>query len=118
VINLELEGGFVLHKPAMDASTEINISANVLIGPQYYLKPSLWIRGAGGIGVYLGREVLVEGGMRGDLNLVGPSALFGFGVEIVRFRWVALEFELATCVMASSDGVLWHSNLGFGFTFD
>jgi hypothetical protein len=117
VITFELTATASLHKAATMSSTEANTNVNLMTGAQYYVNRSLWLRASGGVGVYTRRDVKGAGGNE-DITLVGPAALGGLGVEILRFRWAALGFEFGTSMMVNRDGVLIASGAGLDLTFD
>jgi len=120
VIAFGLDVTFALHKPNNEGVTT-NSDTNLLAGAQYYVNPSLWLRFAGGVGVYQGRRVLVEASPMqrvDDLTLIGPAALAGIGLDIARFKWAVLGIEAATFAMINSQGVLLASHLNLGMAFD
>jgi hypothetical protein len=118
VITFELGITAVLHKRAMNGPTETNTSSNLLAGAQYYVNPSLWLRFGGGLGVHLGRQVTLSDGKVGDLTLVGPAALAGVGLDLLRVKSAVLDFEIATSAMVNRDGVLIASGANLGLAFD
>ena len=117
VITFELTGTAALHKAATMSSTKANTDANLLAGAQYYVNRSLWLRAAGGVGVYTRRDVRGATGNQ-DVTLVGPAALGGIGVELLRFKWAVLGFEIGTSAMVSRDGLLIASGAGLDLSFD
>jgi hypothetical protein len=117
VITFELTGTASLHKAATMSSTKANTDVNLLAGAQYYVNRSLWLRAAGGIGVYTRRDVRDVGGNR-DITLVGPTALGGLGFELLRFKWAVLGLEFNGSTMISSDGLLIASVAGLDLAFD
>lgn len=118
LVTLETHVTAALHRPAKTSAIETNTHAAVLVGAQYYANRSLWVRFAGGGGAYLGREVVMSNGTRGDVTLWGGVALFGAGVDLARYKWLVLGFEVSTSAMITSDGVLVASSAGFGFAFN
>jgi hypothetical protein len=117
VITFELTGTASLHKAATMSSTKANTDVNLLAGAQYYVNRSLWLRAAGGVGVYTRRDVRDVGGNR-DITLVGPTALGGLGFELLRFKLAVLGFEFNASAMISSDGLLIASVAGLDLAFD
>jgi hypothetical protein len=119
VITFELGFTAALHKPpGMMSSTETNSNTNLLAGGLYYVNPSLWVRFAGGLGVYQGRQVTLASGAIGDVTLVGPAMLGGVGVDLARFKSAVLGLEIGTSAMINSDGVLVASGANIGLAFD
>jgi hypothetical protein len=123
VITFELAITAALHRPSgtaaqMPSGIKPNSDANFLAGAQYYVNPSLWLRGAGGLGLYQGRAVAVSNVAVGDVTLVGPALLAGAGLELARFKWAVLGIEVATSAMISGDGVLITGGVGLGLSFD
>jgi len=118
VITFELHVTLALHKPAEASPTAANSNVNLLAGARHYVNPSLWVRGAAGLGVYQARDVAVMGGMLGDVTLIGPALLGGVGLDVARFKWTVLTLELATSAMANRDGVLVASGINAGLSFD
>jgi hypothetical protein len=117
VITFELGSTVTLHGER-GGPTEANTNTNLLAGGQYYVNPSLWLRFSGGVGAFQGRSVRRPDGMLGDVTLIGPTALAGIGLEVVRFRWAALGIELATSATANREGVLVVGGLEAGLTLD
>jgi hypothetical protein len=117
VITFELSGTAALHKAATMSSTKANTDVNLLAGAQYYVNRSLWLRIAGGVGVFTRRDVRDTSGIK-DITLVGPAALGGLGVELLRFKWAVLGFELGTSAMINRDGLLIANGAGLDLSFD
>ena len=117
VITFELQANASLHRPAMASVVKTNTGGALLAGAQHYVNPSLWIRLAGGISTFQGRQVDV-GGKLGDISLTGPVALAGAGIDLARFKWAVLGIEAATSALINRDGVLVVSALGLGLQFD
>lgn len=117
VITFELTVTASLHKAATMSSAKANTDVNLLAGAQYYVNHSLWLRTAGGLGVYTRRDVRSASGVK-DVTLVGAAVLGGVGVELLRFKWAVLGFEIGTSAMVSSDGLLIASGAGLDLAFD
>lgn len=88
------------------AKRKRNEDSNVLFGVTYYVNRALWIRGALGFGVYKRQQVGVDGTAGRNVLLVGPAAVFGTGLDLVRWRRFDLGLELMSISMANRDGVL------------
>jgi len=117
VITFELGITAVLHKQGTNNAIETNTNSNLLAGAQYYVNTSLWVRLGGGIGVYQGRQVALSAGI-GNLTLVGPAALGGVGLDLLRVRSAVLDFEIGASAMLNSQGVLVASGANLGLSFD
>jgi hypothetical protein len=118
VITFELQVTAAPHRPATGSSVKTNTDANLLTGAQYYVNRSLWLRLAGGIGSYQGRQVALSGGRVGDVTLTGPAVLVGGGVDLLRFKWAVVGVETGTSAMINRDGVLVVSAASLGVQFD
>jgi hypothetical protein len=76
--------------------TETDQGNGLLIGMQFYVNRSLWLRIAGGIS-----------GMKfADKDLVGPTGAAGGGFDIVRFRRAAIGVEMMSVGQINRDGLL------------
>jgi hypothetical protein len=118
VITFELGVTAALHKPAMQSATQTNTNTNLLAGALSYVNPSLWLRFAGGLGAYQGRQVALPTGQLGNVTLVGPVMLGGVGIDIARVKAAVLGLELGTSAMINRDGVLIASGVNLGLAFD
>lgn len=89
----------LLHQvDAMNAPIKQDRDANLLIGFQYYVNPTLWVRLAGGLGVFKIADT--------PKAFAGPAGLAGGGVDIVRGKRFALGLEFLSIGMINRDGVL------------
>jgi len=119
VITFEIDVTTALHMPVATKTLEANTSTNLLAGARYYVSPSLWLRGAGGIGAYLGKKVaILDNGKLGDITLFGPAVLGGIGLDLARWKWAVLALDAATSAMINREGVLIVSGLKLGLSFD
>jgi hypothetical protein len=118
LITFELQVTAALHRPATDSSVKTNTDVNLMTGAQYYVNRSLWLRLAGGIGSYQGRQVAVAGGKLGDVTLTGPVVLVGGGLDLLRLKWAVVGIEADTSAMINRDGVLVVSAASLGVQFD
>lgn len=76
--------------------TETDQGNGVLIGTQFYVNRSLWLRLAAGIS-----------SMKfSDNTLVGPTGLAGGGFDILRFRRAAIGVEMMSIGQINRDGLL------------
>jgi hypothetical protein len=118
VLTIEVGATAALHKPSMMSGTETNTNANLLLGAQYYINRSLWVRGAAGVGRYMAPKSKFVAPNLVDVTLTGPVVLAGIGLEVARVKWAAFEIEIGTSGLISSDGLLMASNLTVGLAFD
>ena len=119
VFTFELAGSALFHKVKATGMSEVhtNQASSLLAGAQYYVNGSLWVRGALGLGVYKGDEVLIDGGpRRGDITRLGPSAAAGAGLSLVQFRRTAIGVELFSQLLVNRDGALSSNVVLFNFT--
>jgi len=123
VITFGLDVAAALHRRGAMDTIHTNTNTNLLAGAQYYLDPSLWLRAAGGIGVYHGDQVELSNPKPGespigDVQLIGPSGLVGFGVDLLRFKSAVLGLEFSLSATINSQGVLLSTSAGLGVAFD
>ncbi|MEJ7599846.1 MAG: hypothetical protein WKG01_18215 [Kofleriaceae bacterium] len=121
VLTFEIAGSALFHKVKATGMSEVhtNQASSLLAGAQYYVNGSLWLRGALGLGVYKGDDVLIDGGpRRDDITRLGPSAAAGAGLSLVQFRRTAIGVELFSQFLVNRDGVLSSNVLLFNFTVD
>jgi hypothetical protein len=113
VLTFELAGGAFLHStaPGSGGKTLQDGDGNALFGAQYYANPSLWIRGAGGVGVYTHTADMVKA-----QTFVGPAGAVGVGVDIIRKRYWVLGIEAFTIGKIHRDGVLAVTGLCLGLS--
>jgi hypothetical protein len=117
VITFELGVTAALHRLATNGAIETNTNANLLAGALHYVNTSLWVRFGGGLGVYHASQVALTQGF-GNLTLVGPAALAGFGLDLLRVKSAVLDFESGASAMLNSEGVLVASGANLGLSFD
>jgi hypothetical protein len=118
VITFELGVVAVLHAQSMNGPTLTNTNTDLLAGALHYVNRSLWLRFGGGVGGYHGSQVTLANGTRGDITLIGPAALAGFGLDLVRVKSAVVDFEIATSAMINREGVLIASGANIGLSFD
>jgi len=87
IVTVELCGGTYAHKESMTGSTHIDSQISLLVGGQVYIAPSLWVRGAGGIGSHT-----TDDGS-GQTPHPGLSGAVGAGVDLIRRHYVVLGLE-------------------------
>jgi len=113
LLQLEIVGASQLHQLGMSGPTLHNDDLHALVGAQYYLQPSLWIRGAAGYGSY--HEDF--GGDKGDRTLRGVAGLFGFGLDLFRIKHIVIGFEYFTAGTITKDGLMTSSAVCFGVSY-
>lgn len=118
VITFEAGVTATLHRPATSSATQTNTDVNLLAGAQYYVNQSLWLRVAGGAGIYRAPMSRLVAGKLDDVQLIGPAVLGGLGLELARFKWAVFGVEIAASAMVNGDGVLVASDLALGLSFD
>ncbi len=103
LVTLELTGGSMLHEH--DSKLFTNDDVDVLVGGQYFLKQSLWLRGAAGqcwrasapgCSMSVARRSLIRPGL-------GPAALFGLGLDLLRRHKFMLGLEVFTSLVVELD---------------
>jgi hypothetical protein len=119
VVTLELGGTGVLHSSGTADGTYTNGDTELLIGAQYYVNPSLWLRFAGGPGVYVGHRFDPPSGMANQrFTRIGGAVLAGLGFDIARYKSAVLGFELGPTLMVNGDGVVLTGAGALGLAFD
>jgi hypothetical protein len=104
IITFELTFMNMLHEENKQVFT--NTEASLLAGAQRYTSQSLWLRGAAGASAF------VRTGLPGsNSTLIGPSALFAIGLDLLRRHLFTLDLQLTTIGMANSEGVV--ATIGF-----
>jgi hypothetical protein len=117
VITFEAGLTIVLHG-TMSSPTYTNANLDLLAGAQYYVSESLWLRFAGGVGVYQASHVQAkDNNVSIDVHQVGPAVLGAIGLDVARFKWAVFNVEIGTSVMVHS-GALVASDLRLGVQFD
>jgi hypothetical protein len=121
IIQLELAVHALPHRPGKLSPTDptpaisTNETADLLIGAQHYVNPSLWVRAGIGYGAYEGHDVPMRGQ---NVSLHGLATVVGGGVDLVRWRHVVLDMEIFSVAMINRQGVLSSSALLLGVAFD
>ena len=120
LVMVEIVGSALFHQVKMgtETVTYTNQVTNFLVGAQVYANAALWFRIAGGFGRYLGDNVVLESGLRGDLRLAGPAVSSGAGVDIVRLKRFRLSAEIQGTGMLNREGMLSSGGFLIGLTVD
>ena len=98
---IELTSVVLRQKVAVNtAMTDVkeNVDSNLLVGAQFFVARSLWLRVATGLGVYVDAKL--------DRTLSGPAGLVGAGLDIVRKGRVALGLETLGIGQINREGLL------------
>lgn len=110
VLVLELTGGAFQHTPAMIGPTYTDTTSSVLVGAQYYVGPTFWIRGSGGLNVHTVQDTA------GTTARPGPAGQFGLGVDLVVRHFWRLGLETYGIAAVDGDGLLFTTMLGLGLS--
>lgn len=110
IVMLEVAGGTFVH--ALGSTTYFDSFGVTLVGAQHYLTPSVWIRGAAGLGVQT-----VENAMVGRTAKSGPASDFGVGLDLVRRHYFVLGLELYSLFGINRDGLVMTSAFGLGLSY-
>lgn len=102
VITFELAGSSGLHKESVTGSTVADSNFGLFAGAQRYTSPSLWVRGAGGVTIFV-EDAMPDGG-GGKTPRAGIGGLAGAGFDIARWGYLVLGFETFGVASVSSDG--------------
>ena len=89
IVGLALDVNVVAHNAS--TTTQLNQSSLLTVDGQVYLRPSLWIRFGAGVGSLSNRDKST-GKTTGVLPSLGSAG--GLGVDLVRTKKLALEFEV------------------------
>ena len=99
---VELTSVVLRQKVAVNAGgmTDVkeNVDSNLLVGAQFFVARSLWLRVATGLGVYVDNKL--------DRTLPGPAGLVGAGLDIVRKGRVAVGLETLGIGQINREGLL------------
>ncbi|HTR50852.1 MAG TPA: (2Fe-2S) ferredoxin domain-containing protein [Kofleriaceae bacterium] len=111
VITLEIAGGTFQHKESTTSDILYDTSGSALAGALYYVTPSLWIRGAGGVNVHT-----QDNGTAGTSKMVGPAGAFGAGVDLIRRRFWVFGAEMFAITAINRNGLLVTGAMGIGLS--
>ncbi len=106
LLTLEITNATSLHKPAAESAVYADTATGLLVGGQYYVGPSFWLRVSTGLAVYNQQHHMTTDGVHADRNLTGLGTLGGGGIELARFHHVSIGFELFVLNQISRDGVV------------
>ena len=117
VLTVELQSTTVLRD--VGGETITNQDTNFMVGAQYFIGSSLFLRFAGGIGDYI-RNRVDSPEMVGKLitrKVAGPVGIGSGGLEYIHSRHVSLDFELFVLGMPNRDGFLLVPGFGLGGSY-
>jgi len=111
IVTAELIGGTYAHNPDMTSGTRVDGEGDLLIGGQVYIAPSVWLRGAGGVGVHT-----TDDGT-GRKTGAGLGGLGGAGIDLVRWHYVVLGVEAFYCGTFARGGYVSLGGLSLGLSY-
>ncbi len=91
-----------------------DVGSNLLLGVQLYVNRVLWLRGGVGLGSF---QIDDPDSMKTKI-LGGPSGVAGGGLDLVRFRRVAIGVEMMSLGMLNRDGLLTTTAFMLDFTIE
>lgn len=121
VITFQLDASAQLHRTGTGemASTYTNSVASFLVGGQFWIGPSLWVRAAGGFGVYTCTKLCGNGALPGDTDRrPGLAGAVGVGVDVARFKGLVLAVELSSINQLNRNGMLSTNAFALALSFD
>jgi hypothetical protein len=115
-----LETTTIFLRHSVKTSTEMNevkenVDTNLMIGLQFYVNRSLWLRTATGLGVFVAKGIEGDGGIKRDVTLSGPAVLIGAGLDVIRLRRMSFGLEMIGIGMANREGLLTSGGLLLNF---
>ena len=111
IVTLEIVGGTFAHTIA--GKTLFDSNGAALVGGLYYVNPSVWIRGAGGLDLHK----VDNGTTAGKKTLPGLGAAVGVGVDLIRRHYFVLGLEAFVLGGINSDGLATTSAFCLGFSY-
>jgi len=111
VVTVELIGGTYAHNPDMTSGTRVDGEGDLLVGGQVYIAPSVWLRGAGGVGVHT-----TDDGT-GRKTGAGLGGLGGVGLDLVRWHYAVLGLEGFYCGTFAKGGYVSLGGLSVGLSY-
>lgn len=115
IITFEVVAGSFLHSTG--GTTLHNDHVSVVAGAQVYMTPGLWLRAAGGFGVYTKRELDMTTGATDATAYPGPAGLVGVGVDLFRRHYFVLGLEAFSVANIARDGLHTLSALCLGLSY-
>ena len=110
IVTVELVGGTYTHKLSMTGATLIDSQLSFLVGAQIYIAPSVWLRGAGGVGTHT-----TDDGS-GQTPHGGLTMGWGAGVDLIRWHYVVLGIEGFYTGTFAKGGYTSLGGIGLGLT--
>jgi len=115
IITFELTGSSGLHKESITGETLTDSNLALLAGAQRYASSSFWVRGAGGLSIFV--EDAMPSGGGGKQPIAGIAGLVGAGVDVARWGYLVLGLESFTMASVSRDGLKLQLALGLGLSY-
>jgi hypothetical protein len=116
VITFELVGTSGLHKEAITGNTLADSNYALFAGAQRYTSRSFWVRGAGGLSVFV-EDADARSGAGGKDPIAGIGGLVGAGIDIWRRGYFVFGIESFGMGTISSDGVKVQLGFSVGFAY-
>lgn len=121
VITFELSGAAQFREVQRnEMMTELiaNNTTALLVGAQYWVGPSLWVRTAFGWGAHVCTECKsTPDGLLNERS-PGPTGAVGGGVDILRFKGFVLAVELSSINILHRNGMVSTNTLAAALSFD
>lgn len=121
VINAELNLVILVHEVGTvggPSERKENVDVNLMLGGQFYVNRSLWLRTGLGFGVFRARGIDDAMGGKRDVNLGGPAGLVGAGLDLVRLKRLSIGLEIMSITMLNREGILSTNGFLLNATFD
>ena len=115
VITFELIRTDAYHKQATMDPTVSDLNNGLFVGAQRYVKPIAWVRAAGGLAVLV--KNADKDGTGGEDPVAGVGGLIGGGIDIARWGYFVIGFEVVGMASVSKDGLKAQGGLSLGFSY-
>jgi len=112
VITFELSGTGALHKRGSDGTVATDSNAGLYAGALRYAGTSTWVRAAGGLTVFTANARTEDVSSR-----TGIGALVGGGLDLVRWGYVVLGFEVFGMASVTGDGFKVNTGFCLGLSY-
>lgn len=112
VITFELTGSGALHRRAMMDGTVTDTNASLHAGALRYASRSTWVRLSGGLDVFT-----ANGGSDVQKSFAGIGGLVGGGLDLVRWGYLVLGFEVFGVASVTGDGFKVNTGFCLGLSY-